>query len=126
MTFGQLLKSLSNDELNFIAGLDNDNDQAKHRSALDAVIEDDGLIDLGNIGNHFPYKTINNGTRLQVGHEREYAACMGIILRNIETGDDERNDLEDIINTQSDSIRNLPDDLREGITFLINRMLDWN
>ena len=110
----------------FIVNLDSGKKTEKHRMAIKKVLDDKGLIDLQESGYYFPYRVIMLGTRFQEGHEREYAACLGIILRNIETGYDQLNNLEDIIEAHREIISNLPDDLKDIITSLINRMLGWN
>src|SRR6476660_5029035 len=61
---------------------------------------------------------------LQEGHEREYAACMGIVLRNIETGRDRSNDLDYILTQDYESIQQLPAELRELIDSLIEGIMN--
>ena len=116
MTLSQLLRSLSGSERDFIAALDHGADREVHRAALDTVIERDGDVDFDAQGVWYPYEVIELGKNwLQEGHEREYAACMGIVLRNIEAGRDRCNDLEDILEQHYSSIQSLPDVLREII-----------
>ena len=105
-------------------GLDYGADRGTHRAALDAVIERQGEVDFDTQGFWYPYEVIELGKNwLQEGHEREYAACMGIVLRNIEAGRDRSNDLEDILAQHYDSIRALPHDLHEMIDLQIERMI---
>jgi len=88
------------------------------------VIERQGEVDFDTQGFWYPYEVIELGKNwLQEGHEREYAACMGIVLRNIEAGRDRSNDLEDILAQHYDSIRALPHDLHEMIDLQIERMI---
>jgi hypothetical protein len=125
MTLSQLLQSLSAAERDFIAGLDYGADRALHRAALDTVIANDGEVDFDTEGVWYPYEVIELGKNwLQEGHEREYAACMGIVLRNIETGRDRCNDLDGIIADHYGSIQTLPDDFREIIDSMIERMIE--
>jgi hypothetical protein len=122
MTLAQLLHSLSDAERDFIASLDYGSDRAKHGAALDTVIQHDGEVDFDAQGFWYPYEVIELGKNwLQEGHEREYAACMGIVLLNIEAGRDLSNDLEYIVEQHYDSIRSLPADLRQLIDLLIDR-----
>jgi hypothetical protein len=119
MTLSQLLQSLTGAERDFIASLNYGMDAEQHRSALDAVIATNGLIDFRSQGYWYPYEVIELGKNwLQDGHEREYAACLGIVLRNIECGADISNDLDWIVETQADSISKLPDELKLMVTDL--------
>src|SRR5205809_5746946 len=116
MNLSQLLKSLSDYERDFIAGLDYGADRETHRRALDTVIIHAGDVDFDAEGYWFPYEVIELGkNRLEQGHEREFAACMAIVLRNIETGRDRSNDLDYIVTQHYDSIQQLPAELRELI-----------
>lgn len=125
MTLSQLLHSLSDAERDFIAGLDYGADSAMHRLALDAVIERQGDVDFEAHGHWYPYEVIELGKNwLQQGHEREYSACMGIVLRNIEAGRDRSNDPKNIIEQFHDTIQALPHDLREMINSQLERIIE--
>lgn len=125
MNLSQLLQSLSDSERDFIAGLDYGEDREAHRAALDTVIEHAGNVDFDAQGYWHPYEVIELGKNwLQEGHEREYAACMGIVLRNIKTGRDRSNDLEYILTQHYDSIQQLPAELREVIDSLIEEIMN--
>src|SRR5436190_23383281 len=124
MTLAQLLHSLSDAERDFIASLDYGTDCARHRAALDTVIQHDGEVDFDSQGFWYPYEVIELGKNwLHEGHEREYAACMGIVLRNIQAARDRCNDVEDIIEQHYDSIRRLPNGLREIMDSMIERVI---
>jgi hypothetical protein len=119
MNLSQLLQSLSASERDFIAGLDYGADVEAHRAALDTVIEHAGDVDFGAQGYWYPYEVIELGKNwLQKGHEREFAACMGIVLRNIQTGRARSNDLDYIVTHHYDSIQQLPAELRQLIDSL--------
>src|SRR5438552_8548370 len=125
MNLSQLLQSLSGSERDFIAGLDYGADREAHREALDTVIKHAGDVDFDAEGYWFPYEVIELGKNwLQQGHEREFAACIGIVLRNIETGGDRSNDLDYILAQHYDSIQQLPDELRELIDSLIEGIMN--
>lgn len=125
MTLPQLLRSLSDSERDFIAALDYGADREAHRAALDTVIEREGDVAFESQGFWYPYEVIELGKNwLQEGHEREYAACMGIVLRNIEAGRDRCNGLEDILELHYAAIQRLPDDLRELVDQLIERTIE--
>ena len=120
MKLDDLLKSLDGAERDFIAGLDYGNDQSKHRSELDSVIENNGIVDFEKQGFWHPYEVIELGKNdLKPNHEREYAACMGIVLKNIGLGTDQSNDVESIIENQSDNISMLPFELKVMLEELI-------
>jgi hypothetical protein len=124
MNLCQLLHSLSDSERDFIAGLDYGADREAHRRALDTVIEQAGEVDFEAQGSWFPYEVIELGKNgLQQGHEREFAACLGIVLRNIETGRDLSNDLEYILTQQYESVQKLPPELRALMDSLIEGIL---
>ena len=61
MTLAHLLRSLSDPERDFIAGLDYGADRAMHRAALDTVIEHDGEVDFDTQGYWYPYEVIELG-----------------------------------------------------------------
>lgn len=124
MNLPDLLQSLSDSERDFIAGLDYGADREAHRAALDTVMEHAGNVDFDAQGYWYPYEVIELGKNwLQDGHDREYAACMGIVLRNMETGRDRSNDLEYILTQHYDSIQRLPDGLRETLDALIEEIM---
>ena len=125
MNLEDLLESLSEKERDFIAGLDYGHDANQHRTALDGIVAAGGVVDFALYGYWYPYEVVELGKNgLQVGHEREYAACLGIVLRNIEQGTDLSNDLEYIIETEADSISQLPSELNAMITELVDRILN--
>jgi hypothetical protein len=124
MTLSQLLQSLSDVERDFIANLDYGADSGKHRTALDAVIERHGDVDFETQGVWYPYEVIELGKNcLKEGHEREYAACMGIVLKNIESGRDRVNDIEHILAQHDDTVRALPCDMRDMLDSQIERVI---
>ena len=125
MTLAALLESLTEAERDFIACLDYGNDSTQHRSALDEVIVEGGIVEFESKGYWYPYEVIELGKNwLQKGHEREYAACLGIVLKNIERGADQSNDLEWIIENEADSISQLPADLNAMVAELIEMIVD--
>jgi len=125
MILNALLESLTEEERDFIAALDYGNDADQHRSALDDVIADGGIVDFELKGYWYPYEVIELGKNwLQSGHEREYAACLGIVLKNMERGADQSNDVEWIIENEADSISQLPADLNAMITALVGQTIN--
>lgn len=127
MSLESLLESLSKVERDFIACLDNRNNVGQHRSALDDVISEGGILDFKSKGYWFPYEVVELGKNwLQDGHEREYAACLGIVLRNIVRGTDKWNDLVGILENQADSISQLPPELKTLIEEMIDLMIKYD
>jgi hypothetical protein len=88
----ELLRSLSDSERDFIANLSNRQEAGAHRRQLDLVIANGGVVDF-TAQCWTPYEVIDLGKNvLEIGHEREFAACNGIALLNISTGNDRSND----------------------------------
>ena len=127
MNLGELLVSLTDDERNFISGLDHGDDQAEHREQLDIVIENQGMIDAED-QLWYPYSVIEMGKNVHhVGHDREFAACVGIVLHNVIEGADKMNNVAQIIATFSHQIASLPEELKDminGFVELKNDMLE--
>ena len=127
MNLAELLISLTDDERNFISGLDHGDDQAEHREQLDVVIEKQGRIDAED-QLWYPYSVIEIGKNVHhAGHDREFAACVGIVLHNVLEGSDKINNVAQIIATFSHQIASLPEDLKDminGFVELKNKLLE--
>jgi len=114
MTLAELLSSLTPAERDFIASRDYGADKLRHRAALDVVIANGGEVDFTALGVWHPYEVIELCKNdLKPGHEREYTACMGIVLLNIKVGRDRSNDKDMVIESQQSVIWSLPAHLRE-------------
>src|SRR5436189_3725954 len=97
MTLPQLLTSLSDAERDYIAITDYGNDAEKHREQLNVVIDRGGAVDMKK-QYWFPYEVIQlRKNHLEAGHEREFAACAGIVLKNIVDGSDRFDDAATIL-----------------------------
>ncbi|NOX98390.1 MAG: hypothetical protein GXP30_01445 [Verrucomicrobia bacterium] len=115
MNLSELLESLTGDERNFIAGLDHGDDRVEHREQLDIVISNKGTIDAED-QLWYPYSVIEMGKNvLYPGHDREFAACVGIVLHNVLEGADKMNNVAQIIAMFSHQISTLSEDLRDMI-----------
>ena len=120
MTLAELLTSLTEAERNYIAQRDYGNDAQKHREQLDVVIERGGAIDLAT-QYWFPYEVIELcRNHLEDGHEREFAACAAIVLKNILDGSDKSNDIDWMVENVAPEIRRLPHELQ----LLLNELFD--
>jgi hypothetical protein len=124
MKIESLLSSLTDSERNYIAKLDYQQDVERHRSALDSVIENGGIVDFQVLGSWYPYEVIELGKNvLSEGHEREYAACMGIVLKNMMLGSDDRNEPDSILDMYP-IIEQLQDDLRSMLNTMIESIME--
>ncbi|MCF6314140.1 MAG: hypothetical protein L3J39_16955 [Verrucomicrobiales bacterium] len=112
MKLSEYLKSLTEEERDFIAGLDYENDFSEHRKELDRVIMNGGNID-SKKQLWFPYEVVELGENwFQDGHEREFVACAGIVLHNIFTGADQMNDVDIDMDVVLNSLNRIDEDLR--------------
>ena len=124
MTLSSLLRTLTHEERDFITRLDYGQDCEQHYVALEKVIAADGLVDFDILGNWYPYEVIELcANSLQSGHEREYAACLGIVLQNFASSNDIPIEVELIIDNQSESISRLPNELKAMVTALVERII---
>jgi hypothetical protein len=122
MTTDDLLASLTEEEIRFISSRDYGADSDRHYAALNNVLARGGRIRAKD-EYWFPYEAIELGKNaLEPGHDREFAACIVIVLENILSGDDTWNDADYILETQKDAIDSLPSDLRNLIFSLANRI----
>ena len=119
MTLPELLHSLSDSERNYICDADYGRDTERHRKALDLLISRDGKVDLES-EIWYPYEVIElTKNSLPKGHEREFAACLGIVILNVRSGADNRNDFEWLMSSVTGYARKLPDPLVEMLTELL-------
>lgn len=94
MNLPDFLASLTNEEKEFISGLDYHDRQEEHRKALDELIRRNGNMN-PETDLWCPYEVIELGKNwLQEGHEREFVACAAIVLHNIIEGIDKMNNVE--------------------------------
>jgi hypothetical protein len=120
MTLSHFLDSLTDAERDFIAKLDYGNNAEKHRQQLEVVIQNEGKVDMDHQITH-PYEVIELGkSHLQKGHEREFAACMGIVLKNLLNNNDKMNDIDNILDNHMADINSLPLELKD----LIHKFVD--
>ncbi len=120
MTLADLLSSLSPEERDFIASRDYGADKLRHRAALDVVIANGGVVDFDAQGVWHPYEVIELAKNdLRPGHEREFAACMGIVLLNVKLGGDRSNNAADVVEAQRSAVDSLPEELRAVLAVLM-------
>lgn len=119
MPLPELLHSLSDVERNFIADADYGRKSDLHRKALDSLITRNGEVDLDS-EIWYPYEVIElTKNSLVPGHEREFSACLGIVIANVNSGADNRNDVDWLRSIFSNSWAQLPDSLAEMLADLL-------
>jgi hypothetical protein len=114
MTLPALLHSLTDAERNFIAEMDYGVAWQQHRAALDVVIQRNGVIDFATQGVWFPHEVIMLATMsVEEGHEREFAACVGILLLRAE---------RHVVERRDSILGQLPTELRECLRLLYDQL----
>ena len=82
------VRSLSDDELRFIASRDYGQETESHLKELRKLFATDSLVPSTD-QIWYPYEVIElTSNSLEPGHEREFAACTLLVLRAIEAGYD--------------------------------------
>ncbi|MFC4763533.1 hypothetical protein [Dyella koreensis] len=110
-----LVRTITGDELSFIAGLDYGQDQDRHESALHLVIDQQGG-QFNESQRWFPYEVVELGAHhLQIGHEREFVICTLLVIRSVIAGFDKATDLAEKKITMESRYRMLPVGLREVV-----------
>jgi hypothetical protein len=109
MRFIDFLATVTDEERDFVAGLDHGQDRAGHRKALDVAIANGGVVDTATQGVWFPMEVVELGRNaLSKGHEREYALCVGIVLQTGRIGDE----IDDMVENHAADIAALPESLK--------------
>ena len=115
MDLNAFLKSLTDDELKFIANRDYGVDSDLHLDALRKVVaEQDGSLTEEQFW--YPYEVIELGAHALVpGHEREFAACTLLVLRAVASGYDRSMQLDWKLSDHAQDYDSLPPILREAV-----------
>jgi len=110
-----LWKTLSEDELKFIAGRDYGVEVERHLEALKKVVFDqDGYLGEGQYW--FPYEVIELCSySLEPGHAREFVACTLLVIRNVVGGYDRTHDLSEMFDNHATFYAELPPELSEQV-----------
>ena len=110
-----LLKSITDEELQFIAALDYGQDQERHFVALREVL----LSQAGSPNQDqcwFPYEVIELGSHaLTAGHEREFFFCTMLVLQSVLSGYDTSADLASKLSMHAQEYDQLPPALRDEV-----------
>ena len=121
MTLAELLTSLTEAERDYIATRDYGIDAAKHREQLEIVIARGGAIDMPT-QYWFPYEVIELcKNHLDDGHEREFAACVGLVLKNVLDGNDKSTDIEAMLDCTAAHMAKMPAELQCLLDALFER-----
>jgi hypothetical protein len=109
------VRSVTEQELAFIAGLDQGQHQDAHLEALRKVIfEQNGSLVRDQYW--FPYEVIELGAHsLTPGHEREFAICTLLVIGSVRTGFDSATNLPSKFNDRAAQYDALPPSLREEV-----------
>ncbi|MEZ4382584.1 MAG: hypothetical protein R3A79_14700 [Nannocystaceae bacterium] len=91
------IQSVTEDEINFIAGRDYEMDVKRHTKALRKLIfEQNGIV--SEEQHWYPYEVVELCRwHCEDGHEREFAICTVIVCLSIQEGADTTNDIEYMI-----------------------------
>jgi hypothetical protein len=109
------VKSASEQELSYIAGLNYGLEQSQHLDALRKVIFEQGGA-LTKEQYWFPYEVIELGAHaLAAGHEREFAICTLLVIEAVRSGYDTSTDLSAKFSDRSQQYDMLPGSLRDEI-----------
>ena len=107
--------SLTEAEIEFIAGADNGQEAGRHRDALHDVLDAQG----GSFedGQHWhPYEVVELVTHaLRAGHEREFAACTLLVVNAVIGGFDSGTLLADKFRDRAGDYDALPAPLRDDV-----------
>ena len=119
------VKSITDEEMQFISKLDYGVDADVYLTSLRKVIfEQDGILDGTPAHNciikctqfTYPYEVIELGSHvLEKGHEREFAICTLIIIMNVYKKTDGSTDLNYKYECQQSSYAMIPDDVQKLI-----------
>ncbi len=117
----EFVKSITEDEINFIANADYGEDADLHSKALrELIFKNDCILSDDQIW--YPYECVELVRwECKEGHMREFAFCNIIIAISIISGADNTNDPEYMLNTITHEYDKLPEDLRELVLSMLIR-----
>lgn len=110
----ELLKTLTAEDLLFIASRDYGEDVEKHFASLRRVIEAGGLFQEHEY--RYPYEVVQLGSHaLLPGHEREFVACTLLVIAAVRSGYDTATNLGDQFAERMADYDRLDPALRESV-----------
>lgn len=115
----ELVKSITEDEIDFIAHADYGQNADQHSKALrELIFEQDCIVTDDQYW--YPYECIELiRWTCKEGHMREFAFCNIIIAISIISGADNTNDPDRMLKTIPHEYDKLPDDLREIVLSML-------
>lgn len=124
-----LIRSISESELEFISKADYGQEYLRHKDALKKLIfEQNGIVAADQYW--FPYEVVElSRWSCKEGHEREFAISNTIIALSILGGADGSNSIEHMFEQLSNEYDALPPELKEIVTnilFLANEYQEQN
>lgn len=110
-----LIKSISENEMAYIAGLDYGQDSEQHLESLRSVIfAQNGVLRKGQTW--FPYEVIELGANVLItGHEREFSICTLLVIQAVVCGFDSSTDLVAKLSDRAQDYDLLPPNLRDEV-----------
>jgi hypothetical protein len=120
-----LVKSITADEINFIAQADYGEDAVQHAKALRHLIFDQDCV-VTDEQFWYPYECVELARwTCKDDHMREFAFCNIIIAISIMSGADIVNDPEYMLITIAQEYDKLPEDLREVVLTILIRASEY-
>ena len=107
----ELIRSISQDELSFIAALDYGQNKEKHLEALNALIFKNSCT-FTDDQYWFPYEVIQLGSHhLQEHHAREFTICTLLVIQAVKIGFDKSTNLIEKLSDRTNDYEKLPTEL---------------
>ena len=117
----KFVKSISEEELNFISLSDYGNDSERHKEALKKLIFEQDCV-VSDEQFWYPYEVVELARwECKTGHEREFAICNIIIALSIIAGEDTSNDVCYMIDNNAQEYDKLPVDIKELVLNILTR-----
>jgi hypothetical protein len=112
----QLIKSISDSEIDFICHADYGHDVSVHKIALRKLIFENHCV-VGRDEYWYPWEVVELARwELKEGHEREFAICNALIAVAVINGSDRNNSIDYMLETLSIEYDKLPTELKQIVT----------
>ena len=112
----QLIRSISESEIDFICHADYGQDVLTHKIALKKLIFDNQCV-VTDDQYWYPWEVVELARwELKDGHEREFAICNAMIAIAILNGSDQNNTIEYMLETLSSEYNKLSIELKQIVT----------
>ena len=112
----QLIKSISESEIDFICHADYGQDVSIHKAALKNLIFDNQCV-VSRDQYWYPWEVVELARwELKEGHEREFAICNALIAIAVINGSDRTNSIADMFETLSSEYDKLQAEIKQIVT----------